>query len=312
MDLKTDENHIDHLSMDGLLIASITLLFTVFCLIAGFIFKLWYDEKCVKEGIPATTTAQKPDLKRREKQTKNHEEVESIREEDERDERNRQKDDEDDGIPQKQSPKVGREEANESPNSDKKIGKKKQAKMQAKVEAKELREQQQKDRDEKKQREQEAAKKLEETRLLEEEEERKRREKLKVEREEKEKRELEEYMKLKDSFTVGEHGFENENDDANSESFISNFLDYIRKKKIVHIDELGSHYRLKSEDVVDRLNTFLREKLITGVFDDRGLFTFISDTELRDVAKFINQRGRVSLSELTENSNRLIAHTPKD
>ncbi|VDO74882.1 unnamed protein product [Onchocerca flexuosa] len=40
--------------------------------------------------------------------------------------------------------------------------------------------------------------------------------------------------------------------------------------------------------------------------DDRGKFIYITSDELQAVAKFINQRGRVSKAELIEYSNKLI------
>jgi hypothetical protein len=43
-----------------------------------------------------------------------------------------------------------------------------------------------------------------------------------------------------------------------------------------------------------------------GVVDDRGKFIYISSEELEAVAKFIKQRGRVSIAELAESSNQLI------
>ena len=46
--------------------------------------------------------------------------------------------------------------------------------------------------------------------------------------------------------------------------------------------------------------------LLTGVVDDRGKFIFISQDELEGVAKFMQQRGRVSISELAEASNTLV------
>jgi hypothetical protein len=48
--------------------------------------------------------------------------------------------------------------------------------------------------------------------------------------------------------------------------------------------------------------------LITGVMDDRGKFIYISEDELLKVKKFIDQRGRISLSELA--SNQLISLKP--
>lgn len=51
--------------------------------------------------------------------------------------------------------------------------------------------------------------------------------------------------------------------------------------------------------------------ILAGVIDDRGKFIYIPMEELQAVAKFIRQRGRVSLAELVENSNSLISLTPE-
>lgn len=48
-----------------------------------------------------------------------------------------------------------------------------------------------------------------------------------------------------------------------------------------------------------------------GVIDDRGKFIYISREEMEAVAKFIRQRGRVSLSDLAESSNQLIQLGPQ-
>ena len=57
----------------------------------------------------------------------------------------------------------------------------------------------------------------------------------------------------------------------------------------------------------DRVTTLRDEGKLTGVIDDRGKFIYISQAELETVAKFINNRGRVSITELAENSNRLVS-----
>lgn len=46
--------------------------------------------------------------------------------------------------------------------------------------------------------------------------------------------------------------------------------------------------------------------LLTGVIDDRGKFIYISREEMEAVAKFIKQQGRVSISDLAMNSNKLV------
>jgi hypothetical protein len=54
-------------------------------------------------------------------------------------------------------------------------------------------------------------------------------------------------------------------------------------------------------------------QLLTQIFspDFRGKFIYISQAELDSVAKFIRQRGRVSIAELAECSNKLINLTPE-
>ena len=44
--------------------------------------------------------------------------------------------------------------------------------------------------------------------------------------------------------------------------------------------------------------------------DDRGKFIHITEDEYESVARFIKQRGRVSITELAESSNRLISLSP--
>jgi len=45
--------------------------------------------------------------------------------------------------------------------------------------------------------------------------------------------------------------------------------------------------------------------------DDRGKFVYISEAELAKFAKFIKQRGRVSVVDLVENSNQIINIVPE-
>lgn len=50
---------------------------------------------------------------------------------------------------------------------------------------------------------------------------------------------------------------------------------------------------------------------ISGVIDDRGKFIYISTEELKAVAEFVEQRGRVSITELAQASNSLINLKPE-
>merc|ERR1711997_936868 len=125
-------------------------------------------------------------------------------------------------------------------------------------------------------------------------------------REEKERQEHEEYLKLKESFMVDEEGFD-EDDEEDQENKLEIFIQYVKDTKVVVLEDLAAHFKMKTQDTIDRVTTLIDEGKLTGVIDDRGKFIFISQEELEAVSKFITQRGRVSISELAENSNRLIS-----
>lgn len=67
---------------------------------------------------------------------------------------------------------------------------------------------------------------------------------------------------------------------------------------------------MKTQAAIDRITELQATGELTGVIDDRGKFIYISQTELEAFAKFIKQRGRVSITELAESSNDLINLTP--
>lgn len=123
--------------------------------------------------------------------------------------------------------------------------------------------------------------------------------------EERERREHEEYLKMKASFEVQEEGFDEE-DEQQQQELLQSFIDYIKNEKIVVLEDLAAHFKLKTQAAIDRIIELQKDDRLSGVIDDRGKFIYISEDELKAVAKFIRQRGRVSISELAENSNRLI------
>jgi len=60
------------------------------------------------------------------------------------------------------------------------------------------------------------------------------------------------------------------------------------------------------------VKTLQSEGRLSGVIDDRGKFICITADEYETVARFIKQRGRVSISELADSMNRLIRLKPAD
>merc|ERR1712126_525684 len=121
----------------------------------------------------------------------------------------------------------------------------------------------------------------------------------------KERKEHEEYLKLKEAFSEDEGCDAAEEEDE--ENMLLNFINYIKETKVVKLEDLAAHFKLKTQEAIDRVNTSMADGLLTGVIDDRGKFIYISQEELEAVAKFIRQQGRVSIADLALNSNKLIS-----
>lgn len=190
------------------------------------------------------------------------------------------------------------------PEFDDKMGAKKRAKLEAKAEKKAQREAEVRVREDQKKKDALAEEERKKEAEKEIEEEKKREEAEKRAQEEKERKEYEEYLKLKQAFSVEEEGFDEE--DNEQTNLLQNFIDYIKTEKVVVIEDLAAHFKLKTQAAIDRIVDLQKNDQLSGVIDDRGKFIFVSEDELKSVVKFIKQRGRVSISELAENSNVLI------
>ena len=84
------------------------------------------------------------------------------------------------------------------------------------------------------------------------------------------------------------------------------YFSYFQNNKVVVLEDLAGHFQLKVQATIDRIVDLQKDGRLSGVIDDRGKFIYISEDELKAVAKFIKQRGRVSIAELAESSNSLI------
>ncbi|XP_023782407.1 DDRGK domain-containing protein 1 [Cyanistes caeruleus] len=191
-----------------------------------------------------------------------------------------------------------------------KIGAKKQRKLEEKQARRAQREAEEAEREERRKleskREEERRKEEERIRL---EEERQEEEKRKA-KEEEEKREHEEYLKLKESFVVEEEGVEETMTEEQSRSFLMEFLEYVKKTKVIQLEDLASHLGLRTQDAINRIQDLMADGTLTGVIDDRGKFIYITAEEMAAVAQYIKQRGRVSIAELAQASNSLINLQP--
>ncbi|GFR80832.1 DDRGK domain-containing protein 1 [Elysia marginata] len=111
-------------------------------------------------------------------------------------------------------------------------------------------------------------------------------------------------------FSVDEEGEGDLEADLNDESLLAQFINYIKETKVVMLEDLAGHFKLKTQDVIQRVQDLQAEGSLTGVIDDRGKFIYITMEELEAVARYIRQNGRVSISDLAASSNRLISLEP--
>ncbi|KAA0717441.1 DDRGK domain-containing protein 1 [Triplophysa tibetana] len=198
----------------------------------------------------------------------------------------------------------------ERPQAAGKVGAKKQRKLEDKQARKAQREAEIEEREERKKmqelRDQERQKEDENERLQEQKQD----EELLRAKEEQERREEEEYQRLKEAFVIEEQGESEELTEQESRNLLQEFIDYIKRSKVVLLEDLASHFGMRTQDAIARLQDLMAQGTLTGVIDDRGKFIFITPEELNAVADFIRQRGRVSITELARASNTLINLNP--
>lgn len=128
-------------------------------------------------------------------------------------------------------------------------------------------------------------KKLEKEKILEEKEKQKEEERLKEEeierkvREDLKRKEEEEYNKWKDCFNVKEEGEELE--DLSSEDLINDFINYIKIRKIVSLEDLTGKFKIPSNDLIEKLNFLEATNRLCGIIDDRGKYIYLTEKELK-------------------------------
>jgi hypothetical protein len=192
----------------------------------------------------------------------------------------------------------------------KKLTKKEQIKMMKKQEKAEQREQVRLMLEEKKRREMEKEKELLLKEKMKEEEQKKLEEELKRVQEEQKKKEDEEYNKWKDMIKVGEEG--EERMDFTKEEVINRFLDYIKIRKVISLEDISGTFKLSPTEIVNKLNQFEKEGRIMGIIDDRGKYIYITEKEMGLIEKMFINRGRINKGDLIKECNRIIRFEPTE
>lgn len=93
---------------------------------------------------------------------------------------------------------------------------------------------------------------------------------------------------------------------AEDQGLLGRFVDYVKERKTVPLEELAAEFGLRTTDAINRVQGLEQMGRLTGVMDDRGKYIYISPEEMEAVAAFIQERGRVSIQELADKSNEFI------
>jgi len=164
--------------------------------------------------------------------------------------------------------------------------------------------------EEKKLREQERERDYLEKEQKREEERRREEEIIKKLKEDQEKKENEIYDQWKDHFAIAEEG--EEIADMNNEDLIQNFVNYIKLRKVVSLEDLSGVFKVNPNDLVERLKILESQGRIAGIVDDRGKYIYMTEKELGAIEKIFMQRGRISKAELIKECNKIIRFTPTE
>jgi len=97
-------------------------------------------------------------------------------------------------------------------------------------------------------------------------------------REEFKKKEEEEYNKWKDCFDVKEEGEEAQ--EFESENLINDFIEYIKLRKVVSLEDLSGQFKIQPNEIVEKLNYLESQGRMCGIIDDRGKYIYLTEKEL--------------------------------
>ncbi|GBG71433.1 hypothetical protein CBR_g8852 [Chara braunii] len=142
-------------------------------------------------------------------------------------------------------------------------------------------------------------------------EERRKEEELAEQRRIEEEKAQAEYAQWKGAFALETEGTVEDDVAEQSQGLLQEFVDYIKKHKLVVLEDLAAEFELRTQDVVNRVIALEQMGRITGVMDERGKFVYISPEEMKAVAEYVKSVGRVSIAELARKSNEFIDLVPK-
>eukprot|EP00922_Rhytidocystis_sp_ex-Travisia-forbesii_P066126 GHVS01098192.1.p1 GENE.GHVS01098192.1~~GHVS01098192.1.p1 ORF type:complete len:326 (-),score=98.83 GHVS01098192.1:305-1282(-) len=127
-------------------------------------------------------------------------------------------------------------------------------------------------------------------------------------------KEEETYNKWKGMFAVEGEGESSSAKDAEGEGLLlTRFVNYVMLRKTAEVEEIAAEFDMKTPEVINRLQELEKCGRLTGIFDERGKFIYITPEEMSEVAQFLQAKGRITIStDLVAACNRIIRLAPTD
>lgn len=147
-----------------------------------------------------------------------------------------------------------------------------------------------------------------ERKAAEKEEEDERRKLIEKERAQKAQQELDLW---KDYIEVAEAGINNNMLEVDEATKTREFVNFVIENRVVTFESLASSFDLSIQEVVNKLKDLEREKMIQGIFTDRGKYIYLTTEDLENVANYIKRKGKVTIPELVDECVRMIDLSPK-
>lgn len=122
----------------------------------------------------------------------------------------------------------------------------------------------------------------------------------------KEQKEQADFETWKEMFTV--KALRDEESDVSEERFI----EYIKVRKSVNLDDLAADFHMRTSAAIDRVKGLEHVGKISGIFDDRGKFIYLTSEEMTAVAEWLKSKGRINRADLVAACNKIVRLNPAE
>merc|ERR1719271_1461861 len=91
---------------------------------------------------------------------------------------------------------------------------------------------------------------------------------------------------------------------------VERFVEYIKVRKVVNLEDLAADFHMRTSAAIDRLKELERSGRISGIFDDRGKFVFITVEEMASMAELLKNKGRINRADLVAACIKIVRLNP--